>query len=1410
MRCYAVDPRIEAPNTHLWKLLLMIVGVDFFILLVSIAMLPATLPKRHSIQLEPADSLSSQLFSACDLPVTRDPYTVLFLQFRHLLSRVLMFIACIALIVLLPLNLSGGVGLVDGWQASLFNVHIRNESNFVAHTVTLVLCWIVLLFSVMWFVSTAKRWLRDGELISAGTRCKYSETASASHLFSVELFIFFLLEAAVAVLAIVLLYAGWERAMHDEAGLGYLTAFTSVFAASLFISALGALVLPLVVLWRLEVYFGQSGCSQGTLLAVYTFGLSGMLLHTLVIPAVVLWKLAAHGATVSTLTQVAETSASGRGGILALASQATSQLIDASHPLADAHESGLVLFAQIMLGSGWVLMAAILIHFALLGVAFRLAVVSLNSNLQRSTAVRDGYYALMGAHMIVVVCTTLGMCILLPALGVVGVVCFIIEAYVDSAYFAHAAGSTPGSARTAAHTIISFSTVCICIFSIAPAYFMWAMIPGIGGVLPIHFGGFGALVFLVISLLFVLTSADRFLIIKSPHPSVTAAFVDPPQCIAEGDGIVQAYEGKQAEFVVRTIDSKGVPVLYGGERVSFTLVQDGGQAVITGDVLDCDDGTYQCRYVAGPSGTYVLEVLVNQGQICRSPFRVKVIGLEIDPPSCTADGPGLVEADRSTDASFVVTCRTINRELAALTNWRQTLRARFVQDGRPVQATIRYAESSHAKYTVTYNIDRTGDMQLEVTVKGVHIAGSPFSVTIWGPHAPSCEAVGEALHYALARRLEEFSVNVFTASRRPIGLPLKGRELTVALGQAGRAIPAPVKVVEVCPGQYCVSYRAERPGEYDLAVLLGKEHIAGSPFALLVDTGDAFGPKCKAKGPGLKAAQQLEAASFVVETFDENAFACPQGGARVDVVATCAADEVHGFVSDNGDGTYSCTYTPNAAGEYKLSVVVNTKHVPGSPFRVKVTHADIDPPSCVASGEALHQAIAKREESFMVETFAKNGMAVPLPNNGRELVVRFTKDGNPVPVLGLKVVEVAKAQYKVAYKLQAPGDYSLHVLLHEQHIYESPFDLLVDVADPHGPKCRAHGSGLKEALQDQPALFSIETFDMYGNKVTRGGAQVHVVAVGQHEEVTGYIEDNQDGTYSCVWHPSGMGMYKVTVMVGAEHVQGSPFSAKVKSMRAHGPCCTAAGEGLSKACADVSAHFVLSCRTQDKELVDLSDDLSELSIDLAPNSEGTCVRSISHAGLGQYNIEYVATRAGKLRISVLVEGNGIQSQPFTVDVQPSAAEKLFLLTPLLGIEIGVEHDQGKGVRVFDVRPGGPAAAAGIVAQDHIYSIGGQYMQDRFDFEKHVENTTPGDTLDIAVLKPNSSQIEPRVLVVGARGMSPQQVEQLRNAADVTSKIWNRAEFGDAHPWIKRQKIIPQQQSRRVHAELPDSMNLKDA
>jgi hypothetical protein len=157
-----------------------------------------------------------------------------------------------------------------------------------------------------------------------------------------------------------------------------------------------------------------------------------------------------------------------------------------------------------------------------------------------------------------------------------------------------------------------------------------------------------------------------------------------------------------------------------------------------------------------------------------------------------------------------------------------------------------------------------------------------------------------------------------------------------------------------------------------------------------------------------------------------------------------------------------------------------------------------------------------------------------------------------------------------------------------------------------------------------------------------------------------------------------------------------------------------------------------------------------------------------------------------------------------------------LLQPVLGIEIGAEDSSGSGVRVFSVTPNGPSAAAGIRPEDYIYSISQTYMEDKYasplskslsrlcrmfvvrarcgtdpillwcraSFERYVLDSTAGDKLVLSIKRQGSEMA--LNLVVGAVGMSAEDVNALRREADISDAIWDRHSFSLSHHWVTRE------------------------
>ena len=78
--------------------------------------------------------------------------------------------------------------------------------------------------------------------------------------------------------------------------------------------------------------------------------------------------------------------------------------------------------------------------------------------------------------------------------------------------------------------------------------------------------------------------------------------------------------------------------------------------------------------------------------------------------------------------------------------------------------------------------------------------------------------------------------------------------------------------------------------------------------------------------------------NFTIVTKNAQGDCCSKGGSKViaQVQSSSTGDVIPVAVKDNQDGTYSASVVPKQAGEVKLSVIINGRHIQGSPYSVSV------------------------------------------------------------------------------------------------------------------------------------------------------------------------------------------------------------------------------------------------------------------------------------------------------------------------------------------------------------------------------------------------------------------------------------------------------------------------------------------
>ncbi|KAJ8247192.1 hypothetical protein GJAV_G00259800 [Gymnothorax javanicus] len=144
------------------------------------------------------------------------------------------------------------------------------------------------------------------------------------------------------------------------------------------------------------------------------------------------------------------------------------------------------------------------------------------------------------------------------------------------------------------------------------------------------------------------------------------------------------------------------------------------------------------------------------------------------------------------------------------------------------------------------------------------------------------------------------------------------------LAQDGRGLN-----LEVAPDDGSVQFLPqERAGE-----------VGGFPVFGVIYSRSVEPSKCIIQGEGLQRGQEGQKGKFTLLCRDASGEQTGRGGEAV-LVSIVHKDRkdcaIEASVVDNGDGSYTVSYTPTEAGQYSVWVCVKAQHIKGSPFVLEV------------------------------------------------------------------------------------------------------------------------------------------------------------------------------------------------------------------------------------------------------------------------------------------------------------------------------------------------------------------------------------------------------------------------------------------------------------------------------------------
>ena len=362
-------------------------------------------------------------------------------------------------------------------------------------------------------------------------------------------------------------------------------------------------------------------------------------------------------------------------------------------------------------------------------------------------------------------------------------------------------------------------------------------------------------------------------------------------------------------------------------KVAFDPVEDlkpsikvtGPSAKYTPEITETEEDTYTVQFTPWEVGTHEISITYGDFQVPKSPFRVAVISF--DSSICSATGSGLQKAFTGIPAQFVV----LAKEEGLLKDGTLQIAVKGVVNN--TRCKVKARDSKNGKYNVAYVVHDPGSYLISILASGKPIAGSPFRLTaLPGPMANKCLMYGPILQPNAVLTIGkpmDFAVDTSAAG--------VGNLSVKAIGPGDTQARVYLAKSSEKKGVHNVKLDPIRHGRYRVSVKWSDEHIPGSPFMLSIYPG-ADASKCKAYGPGLEDGLVGKPSSFTIETRDAGAGTLKvrlhgvKGAFKTDIKP----------IDQHNIRTLQANYNPKREGDYLVSIQWSDRHVPGSPFRVKI------------------------------------------------------------------------------------------------------------------------------------------------------------------------------------------------------------------------------------------------------------------------------------------------------------------------------------------------------------------------------------------------------------------------------------------------------------------------------------------
>uniref|UniRef100_A0A674CK10 Filamin C n=1 Tax=Salmo trutta TaxID=8032 RepID=A0A674CK10_SALTR len=578
------------------------------------------------------------------------------------------------------------------------------------------------------------------------------------------------------------------------------------------------------------------------------------------------------------------------------------------------------------------------------------------------------------------------------------------------------------------------------------------------------------------------------------------------------------------------------------------------------------DGTITVKFNPTEKGLHEMDIKYEENHIPASPLQFYVDAMNSG--LVTAYGPGLCHGTINKPVTFTVVTQNAGEGGLSL-----------AVEG-PSKAEITCKDNKDGTCTVSYLPTSPGDYKIIVKFDSKHIPGSPFTAKITGDDSIRTSQLNVGTAADVSLKITESDLSLLTASIR---------------APSGNEEPCLLKRL---PSRHIgISFTPKEVGEHEVSVKKNGKHVTNSPFKIQVgqsEIGEAS--RVKAFGKGLVEAHTFEMTEFFVDTRNAG-----YGGLGLSIEGPSKVDINCEVVED---GTCRVSYCPTEPGNHIINIKFSDKHIPGSPFTVKVT----------GEGRMKESITRKRTAPAIASVGSACGLNLKIPGNWFQMVSAqermtrtFTRSSHTHT--RMERTEISKMQ---------GGETKREVRVEES--------------------TQTGGTGGASPFRDVFGEFlGRESLASFAG--IPGSMMAQVTSPGGKTEQAEII-DGGDSTYSVRFVPQEMGAHTVNVRYSGQHVPGSPFQFTVGPLGEGGSHkVRAGGTGLERGVAGAPTEFSIWTREAGAGGLSIAvEGPSKAEISFEDRKDGSC------------GVVYIVQDPGDYEVSIKFNNDHIPDSPFVVHI----------------------------------------------------------------------------------------------------------------------------------------------------------------